>query len=323
MRRSRRHAALDAVLEGSRSMFPGIRSRLVAGIVGIALLLAWHVGTAAPASSGPRPARPLIVFMTDFGTLDDAVAICKGVMLGIAPGSEIIDLTHQVTPYSIAEGARLLARTAPYYPAGTVFVTVIDPGVGTGRKPIVVKTKRGQYFVLPDNGLVTPVVDRDGLEGAREIQNRDWLLGGSTSSTFHGRDVFAPVAAHLARGENWTRVGPAVTAVARVEVPRPVIEDYGVTGSVVALDGPYGNLVTNIAGDVFRQMGYERGESVRIRVGSVVLTVPFVETFGDVPLGQPLLFLDSRGLLSLAINQGNFARTHGITPPVGLVVYKK
>jgi S-adenosylmethionine hydrolase len=119
-----------------------------------------------------EPARaPIIVFMTDYGTLDDAVAICKGVMLSISPDARIIDLTHQVTAYSIADGARYLARTALYYPAKTIFVGVVDPGVGTKRRPIIAKTKRGQYFVVPDNGLLTLIQDRDGIESTREITN--------------------------------------------------------------------------------------------------------------------------------------------------------
>src|SRR5262249_19254509 len=118
--------------------------------------------------------RPIIVFMTDFVVVDDSVAICQRVMYTIKPNVRIVDLTHQVTPFSILDGARFLFGATPYYPAGTVFVVVVDPGVGSTRKAIVVKSKRGQYFVLPDNGLMTLVQDRDGLESAREITNRDW-----------------------------------------------------------------------------------------------------------------------------------------------------
>ncbi len=297
------------------------RGALAAVFVSLGLLLAAPCGHGA--ARPVRPARALIVFLSDFGSVDDAVAICKGVMLSLAPDAQIIDLTHQVTPYSIVDGARLLARTAPYYPAGTVFVTVIDPGVGTSRRPIVVKTRRQQYFVLPDNGLVTQVVDRDGLEAAREIRNARWLLGRSASSTFHGRDVFSPVAGHLARGDDWTLVGPPVADLARLELSRAVVDERGVRGSVVALDGPYGNLVTNIDRDTFQQMGYAAGEPVRLRVAGEDLTVPFVATFGDVPPGRPLAFIDSRGQLSLAINQGNFAQIYGVTPPSELVIYRK
>lgn len=268
-------------------------------------------------------ARPLIVFMTDFGTLDDAVAVCKGVIKSIAPEAEIIDLTHQVTPFSIAEGARLLARTSQYYPRGTIFLTVVDPGVGTRRRSVVVMTGRGQYFVLPDNGLVTQVVDRDGIAGIREITSPQWLLTGAVSSTFHGRDVFSPVAAHLANGRDWTQVGPARTELTRLDVPRAVVDASGIKGLVVALDGPYGNLITNIEGEDFRKLGYRLGDTVRVAVGAAELRVPFVPTFGDVAAGQPLLFIDSRGLVSLAINQGNFASANGVTPPVPLTIHAK
>jgi len=295
--------------------------RVAVAVLAIAFSLT-PLGSIAAGASAHRQ-RPLVVFLSDFGTSDDAVAICKGVMISVAPDVEIIDLSHQVTPFSIAEGARLLVRTAQYYPAGTVFVAVVDPGVGTSRKPIVVKTRRDQYYVLPDNGLVTPLVDRDGLAGAREIRNPAWLVGSRLSSTFHGRDVFAPVAAHLARGEDWTQVGPALSTLERLETPRAVVDERGIGGSVVALDGPYGNLVTNIDGDEFRRLGYVPGDVVRIKVGEQEMRLPYVATFGDVPLGSELAFVDSRGLLSLAINQGNFARRHGISPPVPLVIFRK
>jgi S-adenosylmethionine hydrolase len=277
---------------------------------------------AAVAKAATR-GRPLIVFMTDFGVLDDAVAICKGVMKTIAPEAEIIDLTHQVTPYSIADGARLLVRTSQYYPAGTVFVTVIDPGVGTSRKSIVLKTRKGQYFVLPDNGLVSLVAERDGVAGIREIRNPSWLLSGSSSSTFHGRDVYSPVGAHLARGEEWTGVGPALDTFTRLEAPQAISDATGIKGLVVALDGPFGNLVTNIGQQAFQQLGYSAGDIVRVSVGGQELSLPFGRTFGDVAPGAALLYIDSRNQVSLAINQGNFAKTYRIEPPASLVILSK
>ena len=153
---------------------------------------------------------PTVVFMTDFGMIDDSVALCKGVMYGITPNLRIVDLTHQVNAFSIADGARFLFGATPYFPAGTVFVVVVDPGVGSSRKAVVVKSKRGQFFVLPDNGLMTLVEDRDGIESVREITNPDWMVGAKISSTFHGRDIFSPVGAHVARGDDWTQVGPVV-----------------------------------------------------------------------------------------------------------------
>jgi S-adenosyl-L-methionine hydrolase (adenosine-forming) len=291
------------------------------------LVLAWMqplMLSAAPAASpAASTAAPAIVFMTDYGTLDDAVAICKGVIKTLAPAAEIIDLTHQVTPYSISEGARLLGRTSQYYPPGTIFLTVVDPGVGTSRRSIIVKTKRDQYFVLPDNGLITLVVDRDGIQGIREITNPKWSLVGSSSSTFHGRDIYAPAAAHLQRGDDWTDAGPALKSVTRLEIPRVTIDASGVQGQVVALDGPFGNLVTNIEGDNLAKLGYHVGDPVRVKLAGSDYSMPFAATFASVPVGKPLLYIDSRGLASLAINQGNFASKYGITPPVPLKILPK
>jgi hypothetical protein len=280
--------------------------------------------TAAPTITRADPApKPLIVFMTDFGTIDDAVAICKGVIKTLAPDAEIIDLTHQVTPFSISEGARFLGRTSQYYPPGTIFLTVIDPGVGTSRRSVIVKTKRGQYFVLPDNGLITLVAERDGIEGIREIMNPKWSLAGSSSSTFHGRDIYSPAAAHLARGEDYKDAGRALKDVTRLDIPRVSVDVTGIHGLVVALDGPFGNLVTNIAPDEFAKLGYQVGDTVRVRLGAKEVAVPFMKTFGAVPVGKPLLYIDSRGLVSLGINQGNFAAAHGIVPPVPLQILPK
>src|SRR6266436_4428444 len=171
---------------------------------------------AAPASAQGSSARPAIVFMTDFGTANDAVAICRAVIYGIAPDVRITDITHQVTPFSIEEASRFLYGVTPYYPEGTVFLVVVDPGVGTSRKAIAVKSKKGQYFILPDNGVITAVLDRDGLESAREITNQHWMIQAPLSSTFHGRDIFSPAAAHLAAGWEFDLVGPPVQQLVRL-----------------------------------------------------------------------------------------------------------
>jgi S-adenosyl-L-methionine hydrolase (adenosine-forming) len=281
-------------------------------------------------SSSPRQVapssqsqHPTIVFMTDFGVVDDSVALCKGVMLGIAPDVRIVDLTHQVTPFSISDGARFLYGTTPYYPAGTVFVVVIDPGVGTSRKAVIVKSKRGQYFVLPDNGLMTMVADRDGVEGIREITNPAWMIGAGISSTFHGRDIFSPAGAHLARGDDWTQAGPEVKQLVRLDLQPAHMEGGGLSGQVIATDGPFGNLITNVSADEFGKLGYKRGDSVPISLGGRSMQVPFVKTFGDVPLGKPLIFIDSRGRFSLALNQDSFAKKYDIRPPIALFISKR
>src|SRR5438128_988485 len=213
-----------------------------------------------PSSVAPSAPGPAIVFMSDFGTANDAVAICKAVMAGIAPQARIMDITHQVTPYSIEEGARFLEAVSPYYPPGTVFVAVVDPGVGTSRKAVIVKSKKGQYFVLPDNGLITPVIDRDGLDSAREITNQNWMIQAPISSTFHGRDIFSPVGAHLAAGWDFSLVGPVVPQLVRLTPKTSTTTDKGIAGDIIALDDPFGSLVTDIPGGEFKKLGYNLGE---------------------------------------------------------------
>jgi hypothetical protein len=263
-----------------------------------------------------------IVFMTDFGVVDDSVAICRGVMYGIMPDVRIVDLTHQVTPFSIFDGARYLYGATPYFPAGTVFVVVVDPTVGSTRKAIVARSKRGQYFVLPDNGLLTLVEQRDGIESVHEITNPDWMIGTKLSSTFHGRDIFSPVGAHLARGDDWTKVGPemAVKDLVRLDWKVAKLDESGLNASVIATDGPFGNLVTNVDGDDFLKLGYQRGQEVPVKVNDKEMKIKFVKTFSDVPVNQPLLYIDSRGHLGLAVNQNSFAATYGIKPPATLMI---
>ncbi|MFZ0037625.1 MAG: SAM-dependent chlorinase/fluorinase [Candidatus Acidiferrales bacterium] len=284
-------------------------------------------GTKPTAETQPQasPQHPTIVFMTDFGTANDAVAICKAVMLQIVPDVRIMDITHQVTPFSIEDGARFLAAVTPYYPANTVFVVVVDPGVGTSRKAIITKSKKGQYFDLPDNGLITPVADRDGLEAAREITNRSWMIGAGISSTFHGRDIFSPSGAHLAAGEDWTLVGPEVDvkSLVRLNVAVSTMDAKGITGQVVALDDPFGNLLTDITSDDFKQMGYKIGDKVAVKIDGKPYTVPYAKTFMDVPAGQMLLYVTSRDRVGFALNERDFSKTYKITPPAAVYIPRK
>jgi S-adenosylmethionine hydrolase len=274
---------------------------------------------AAPASY----ARPTIVFMTDFGTANDAVALCKAVMLGIAPDARIMDITHQVTPFSIEEGARFLEAVSEFYPAGTVFVSVIDPGVGTSRKAVIVKSKKGQYFVLPDNGLVTPTLDRDGFEHAREITNPAWMVPGAISSTFHGRDIFSPAGAHLAMGWDYTQAGPEVAQLVRLTVKSASLSEKGASGDIIGLDDPFGSLITDITADQMKSLGYVFGDKITFQLNKKPVTLPFGHTFMDVAVGDSLLYIDSRGRLGLAVNQGDYSKKFNITAPGEIFVPKK
>ena len=298
------------------------RSILSGWTIRVAILLAVLAPSARAASERAEKYPPTVVFMTDFGVVDDSVAICRGVMYSVMPGLRIVDLTHQVRPFSILDGARFLYGATPYYPAGTVFVVVVDPGVGSTRKAIVAKSKRGQYFVLPDNGLLTFVEQRDGIQAAHEITNPEWMIGGKLSSTFHGRDIFSPVGAHLARGDDWTKVGMElpVKDLVLLELKTARLDDRGLSAEIIALDGPFGNLVTNVDGDDFLKLGYERGQDVPVRLAAKEMKMKFVRTFSDVPVNEPLLYIDSRGHLGLAVNKGSFAEKNGIQPPVDLFV---
>lgn len=256
----------------------------------------------------------VIGFMTDFDVKDDAVGICKAVMDGVAPGVRVLDITHQSEPYNIAAGARFLAGSAPYFPKDAVFVVVIDPGVGSTRKAIIAKSKIGQFFVLPDNGLLTLVQDRDGIEAVHEITNPAWMIGSGISSTFHGRDIFSPAGAHLARGDDWTQAGPALdpAKLVRLDIKRATVDATGLHGDVIGTDGPFGNLVLNVPSDTFAQLGYKIGDTVPVTLAGKRLSFPFVKTFSDVPVGKELFYIDSRGRLSLGINQRNFSETYKV-----------
>jgi S-adenosylmethionine hydrolase len=276
----------------------------------------------------PKPAHAslrTIGFMTDFDVRDDAVGICKAVMDGIAPGVRILDITHEVMPYSIAEGARFLAGSAPYFPRDAVFVVVVDPGVGSTRKAIIAKSKVGQYFVLPDNGLLTQIQDRDGIVAAREITDPAWMIGAKLSSTFHGRDIFSPAGAHLARGDDWTAAGPAldVGKLVRLELPSARVEGGNLQGEVIGTDGPFGNLVLDIPSEAFAELGYKLGDTVPVTLDGKDYAFPFEKTFSDVPEGKPLFYIDSRGRLSIAVNLGNFSVTYKVAAPAKLTIPRK
>jgi S-adenosylmethionine hydrolase len=277
----------------------------------------------SPRAEAPRRAAegpPSLVFLSDFGTADDSVAICKGVMLEIEPSLRIVDLTHAVAPFSIRDGARFLAGAAPHFGPSTVFVGVVDPGVGSTRKAVAARSRRGQVFVVPDNGLLTMVDAADPIVEVREITNPRFVRAAAQSSTFHGRDLFAPAGAHLAHGAAFRDVGPEVKDWVRLDIVPARRTAQGVSGEVVGLDGPYGNLVTNVGADLFAELGHVLGANVEVRLGAERLLVPYVRTFSDVPRGAPLLYVDSRGRVALAVNLGSFAQMHHVEPPVAFEI---
>ena len=267
---------------------------------------------AACASPERRREPATVLFLTDFGLKDGAVAACKGVMVSIAPALRIVDLTHDIPPYDIQAAGEVLEQALPFYPSGTVAVAVIDPGVGSERKAIAVLTKRGHLLVGPDNGLFTLVMQTEGVERAVELREPRYFRAPQASSTFHGRDIFAPVAAHLAAGTPLDSLGPPIVPM-QLDVRPARVADGRIVGAVRYIEDPYGNVVTDIPAALLDSLQARVGDSLEIRVRSRTLRLPWRRTFSDVPQGQALALMHSRGLMSFSINRGSFAARFAIT----------
>ncbi len=259
---------------------------------------------------GSPPGRPVITFMTDFGP-DGAAATCRGVMLGICPDAQIVDISHSVQKYAIADGARLLRASLPYMPQG-VHVGVVDPGVGTERRLLGILANRGDVLIGPDNGLLTLGADAlGGTVAARELTNRAlWLP--ATTSTFHGRDIFSPVAAHLAAGSaTFASIGHELDPSTLVGIKRSAARIVGgAIESEVGYVDSFGNLRLEADRADLLTAFPEVAESTRVLVAiedHSPMVATFVRSFGHVAAGEPLLYIDSTGDLALADNQGNLA----------------
>ncbi len=295
-------------------------------VVILAILLALGtVGTALASQDTSEEIRlssatsPL-VFQTDFGVQNDAVASMKGVAFCVDPNLKMFDLTHEIPAFDIWEAAYWLNGAASYWPEGTVFISVVDPGVGTDRKSVALKTKTGQYFITPDNGTLTLVAENLGIEAVREIDEATNRLEGSEESyTFYGRDIFALAGARLASGMiTFEEVGRLMEPqVEMISYQKAEIKDDAVWGMVTVLDQPFGNVWTSIPKKTFEDFGIVKGDVVNVYImknGEKVYEgkMPYVNTFGDVELGKPLLYMNSELRVAFAINMDNFAATHNI-----------
>jgi S-adenosylmethionine hydrolase len=261
-----------------------------------------------------------LVIQTDFGTKDGAVAAMKGVAVGVDPRLAIYDLSHENTPFDVWEAAYRLKQTAPFWPTGTVFVSVIDPGVGTERKSVVLRTKTGQLFVGPDNGTWTLIAEELGISEVREIdESKHRRAGSEKSHTFHGRDVYVYVGAQLAAGVlAFSDVGPIRPPwVVMLPYERARRDGDELVGTIPYLDFQFGNVWTNLDEALFRQLDPQLGENFRVTIrhaGEVKFEgiMPYHRTFGDVPNGAPLLYVNSLMNIAFALNQGSFVQAHGI-----------
>lgn len=261
-----------------------------------------------------------LVFQTDFGVKNDAVASMKGVAFGVNPKLKMFDLTHEIEPYNIWEGAYWLSGVAEYWPEGTVFVSVIDPGVGTDRKSVVLKTEAGQYFVTPDNGILTLVAEKYGIAEIREIDEAvNRLKDSEKSYTFHGRDVYAYTGARLASGAiTFEEVGKELPKeVVTIDYQKPEIKDDAIHGIMTVIDQPYGNMWTSIPRELFEEYGVKIGDELTVKItyeDQVVYEkkIPYVNTFGDVEEGKDLIYMNSELKAAFAINMGNFSEEYGV-----------
>jgi S-adenosylmethionine hydrolase len=262
----------------------------------------------------------IVVFQSDFGVKDGAVSAMKGVAMGVSPELKLYDLTHEIPAYDIWEGAYRLMQTVPYWPEGTVFVSVVDPGVGTSRKSVVAKTKTGQYIVTPDNGTLTLIAESLGITELREIDEAmNRRRNSEKSYTFHGRDVYAFTGARLAAGViSYEQVGKALPAEpVMISYQKAVLSGNVIKGNIPVLDIQYGNVWTNIGTDLFNQWKLKPGNKLQVIIYNKSQKVyegimPYVETFGAVAKGKPLAYFNSLLQLSFALNMQNFAKVYHV-----------
>ena len=248
-------------------------------------------------------ARPIVTLMTDFGLKDSYVAEMKGVILGICPSAEIVDVSHEIEKFNIRMGAYVLASASPYFPKGTINVSVVDPRVGTERRGLCIETARG-YFIGPDNGVLVLAARAQGIKHIRVIKNAKFLLP-NVSRTFHGRDVFAPVAAHLANGVNPSDIGPETRKTFVPEFAQVIKDKNRVTGEVLHVDG-FGNIVTNITEKGIEEVGVSPGSS--LKMDGVQGRLRFCKTYGEVEVGEPCALIGSHGYFEISVNQADASK---------------
>lgn len=298
------------------------------------LALVWLPALAAPAlapaqtAHAPAAAPPavsgIVALQSDFGLQDHAVAAMHGVILGVDKRLIVQDLTHGIAAYDVWQAAYRLAAVIQYWPSGTVLVSIVDPGVGTARRSVVALTRSGHYIVTPDNGTLTLVADQVGIVQLRAIdESVNRRPGSEHSNTFHGRDVYAFTAARLASGTiDFAQVGPVVTDPVRLPYEQARRDGAALVGTVPVLDVQWGNVWTNVGRGLFETLRIKLGGSVAVTIAHDGKTVwqgvaPYAATFGDVPAGTPLVYVNSLDEMAIALNQDDFAKRHGIASGAG------
>jgi S-adenosylmethionine hydrolase len=258
----------------------------------------------------------VVTFLTDFGLEDDFVGTCHGVMKKIAPEVEVIDITHGIQPQGVLQGALVLANTLPYLPEG-VHLAVVDPGVGSERRALALRSGDGHLFVGPDNGLLMPAAEKlGGIEAAHEVTNRAYALE-PVSATFHGRDIFSPATAHLASGVAIEELGPAIepASLTQLDVPQPDVTDRRIRASCLYVDR-FGNMQLNLTRHHLARLGIEPGVQVELELTSNSYYAVAARTFTDARGGEIILYEDAYENIAIAISGGSAAETFSARPGV-------
>ncbi|MEM0010313.1 MAG: S-adenosyl-l-methionine hydroxide adenosyltransferase family protein [Candidatus Bathyarchaeia archaeon] len=263
--------------------------------------------------------QKIITLTTDFGLRDSYVAEMKAVILSICPDAYIIDISHEVRKFDIRMGAFLLFRASRFFPKGTIHVAVVDPGVGTERRPILIETVRS-FYVGPDNGILIPSARRDGIKHVYLINNPRYMLK-EISRTFHGRDIFSPAAAYLARGIPPSEFGPEIFDPVSPRFAEPIISGNSIEGEIIYVDD-FGNLITNIKHEDLELMGIGEGSYLTVKIGKERLMLKMCRAYGEVQVNNPLAIIGSCGLLEISVNQGDASKFFGANVGEKIFIYK-
>jgi len=259
----------------------------------------------------------LITLTTDFGLLDPYVAEIKAVIYGINPNAKIVDISHQIEKFNIRMGAYVLASAAPYFPKGTIHIAVVDPGVGTKRKPILIETE-DSFLIGPDNGVLALAAEKQGIKHVYEIANPKYMLP-KVSTTFHGRDIFAPVAGHLSKGVLPSEFGPEIRQIVKPQFAKIVRRGSMLVGEVMHIDG-FGNIITNFTAKELESLGI--GEKLNFKIGETTLKLRLCRAYAEVEAKKPLAIIGSHDFLEISVNKGNAAKMFKVKAGDKVILYR-
>ncbi|MEM2341082.1 MAG: SAM-dependent chlorinase/fluorinase [Candidatus Bathyarchaeia archaeon] len=263
--------------------------------------------------------RPIITLLTDFGLIDSYVAEIKAVILSICPETYIIDISHNIRKFDIKMGSFLLMRASKFFPKGTIHVAIVDPEVGGERRPIMVECERNLY-VGPDNGLLIPSARREGIKHIYVIENPKYMLK-EISRTFHGRDIFGPAAAYLAKGVPPSEFGREIFDPIVPSFAEPKVYGDFIEGEVIHIDN-FGNIITNITYDYLRSLGIKEGSLLGVRLKDKDLRLKLCSAYSEAEINMPLLIVGSADFLEISVNRGNASKFFGVRTDEKIIIYK-